>query len=476
MSATLVRARADAPRRVALEVMLAVQEDGAYANVLLPSLVRRHGLAGRDAAFATALTYGAIRWQGLWQAIIDSCLHRPDMVIEPGVRAVLLLGVQQLLDMRVPAHAAVDSSCALARELRRFGDRGRGGSPAARAGFVNAVLRKVAVRDVAAWIEHLHLHADLPTRWSHPRWIVDGLRQALAAEGLGTDGELEALLAADNEPAVPTLAAVPGRLSPEELRAVPGMTAGRWSPWAALMSQGTPEESSLVRSGRARVQDEGSQLVVLALLRAPLGRSADDGLESAFIDKAGVDDAWLDMCAGPGGKAALMAGLASERGAAFLAVEQHDARGRMVEDAVRGTGGQVMVGDARLLPWGDRTFSRVLVDAPCTGLGALRRRPDARWRRTLADVASLASQQRELLDVAIASTRVGGVIAYATCSPLVAETSAIVHAAVSECDVEILDAPTLLPEVPHCARGPFVQLWPQRHGTDAMFVALLRRT
>ena len=449
---------ADQPRQAALEVLLAVLDDDAYANVMLPAVLRRRQLSGRDAAFATALTYGAIRWQGLWRAILAACVRRPLDDIEPGVLAVLILGTQQLLDMRVPAHAAVDSSCALARGFSTRRSGGSGPTAAGRAGFVNAVLRSVAERDVSAWIDHLDLADDLSLRWSHPAWVVAGLGEALRAQGTGE--ELPALLASDNEPALPTLAAVPGRLDPAELRAVEGLTAGRWSPWSAIMTHGTPEDSAYIASGAARVQDEGSQLVVLALLRAAV---------------LGPDDSWLDMCSGPGGKAALLAGEARSVGASCLAVEQHEARASMVEDAVHGTGCQVLTADARLVPWGDRSFTRILVDAPCSGLGALRRRPDARWRRSPADVPALAARQRELLDVAIHAARSGGVICYATCSPLVAETSAIVRAAVAEADVDIIDAPSLLPEVPRCAVGPFVQLWPHRHGTDAMFLALLRK-
>ena len=448
----------DSARQAALEVLLAVLQDGAYANVMLPAVIRRRGLAGRDAAFATALTYGAIRWQGLWRAVLSVCVRRPLADIEPAVLAVLILGAQQLLDMRVPPHAAVDSSCLLARGLPERRIRGAGATAARRAGFVNAVLRSVAERDMVGWLEYGGWESDLAVRWSHPEWVVAGLGESLRAQG--AQGELPALLAANNEPAAPTLAAVPGRLDPATLRAAEGISAGRWSPWSAIMTSGTPEESALIRSGAARVQDEGSQLVVLALLRAGV---------------VGADDAWLDMCSGPGGKAALLAGMAMQSGVSCVAVEQHEARATMVREAVHGTGCQVLTADSRLVPWGDRTFTRILVDAPCTGLGALRRRPDARWRRSLADVPALAAQQRELLDVAIQAARPGAVIGYATCSPLVAETSAIVRAAAAQADVDIIDAPAMLPEVPACAAGQFLQLWPHRHGTDAMFLALLRK-
>ena len=222
------------------------------------------------------------------------------------------------------------------------------------------------------------------------------------------------------------------------------------------------EGPAVVRDGRAGVQDEGSQLVALALARAEVD---------------GADLHWLDACAGPGGKAALLDGLAAERGARILAVEQHPHRAALVEGSLADdSASEVLVGDSRHAPWGDAMFDRVLIDAPCTGLGALRRRPESRWRRTPADLAALGGIQRDLLRAGLGATRPGGVLAYVTCSPHLGETEFVVSDVLrGRDDVVLEDARLLLPEVPDCGDGPTVQLWPQRHGTDAMFLAILRR-
>jgi len=233
-----------------------------------------------------------------------------------------------------------------------------------------------------------------------------------------------------------------------------------------------------VASGQAAVQDEASQLAALALTR---------------IGLAGRDKLWLDLCAGPGGKARLLSGLAAARGARLAASDLHPHRARRVLDALRRTGESstgengagrnygVIAADGRRAPWPPGTFDRVLADVPCSGLGSLRRRPEARWRKAPGDLKDLASLQRELLGTALDSVRPGGVVAYVTCSPHLAETRDVVTAVTqARDDVTILDAPAVLPEVPGLRRadsGPdsrFAQFWPHRHGTDAIFVALLR--
>jgi 16S rRNA (cytosine967-C5)-methyltransferase len=216
-----------------------------------------------------------------------------------------------------------------------------------------------------------------------------------------------------------------------------------------------------VRSGAAGVQDEGSQLAALLLTRVPLD---------------GPDAAWLDMCAGPGGKASLLAAV-RPAGVRLTAADRAPHRAELVRQAVHGEADvEVLTADGTQPPWAPGSFDRVLLDAPCTGLGALRRRPEVRWRRTPDDVTPLVALQTALLDSALASVRVGGVVAYVTCSPHPAETVDVVDAAAARDDVEVLPVAPLLPDVPDVARGEHGQLWTHRHGTDAMFMALLRRT
>jgi 16S rRNA (cytosine967-C5)-methyltransferase len=226
-----------------------------------------------------------------------------------------------------------------------------------------------------------------------------------------------------------------------------------------------------VREGLAVVQDEGSQLVALALTRVPVD---------------GDGHRWLDLCAGPGGKSVLLGGLLALEGGTLDAVELAEHRAELVRRAVDGLPVTVHVADGRTAPLPDAAFDRVLVDAPCTGLGALRRRPEARWRRRPEDVAGLTRLQRELLGAALRHVRPGGVVAYVTCSPHLAETVGVVAAATGRrgkqaaggegIAVEQIDARPYLPDVPDLGPGPSVQLWPHRHGTDAMFLTLLRRT
>jgi 16S rRNA (cytosine967-C5)-methyltransferase len=432
------RRAVDRPRLAALDVLTAVRADGAYANLVLPQVLRKHRLEGRDAGLATELASGAIRMHGLYDPVIDACLTRPRL--QPEVRDVLRLGAHQLLSMRVPDHAAISTSVDLVRATVGQGP----------AGLVNAVLRKISRRDLDDWVTEVaperatDPHGHLAVRHSHPRWVVDSL-----AEALGAEEDLEALLAADNAAPRVTLVARPGLADVHELEAAGG-TPTSLSPYGVVLAGGDPAAVPAVAEGRAGVQDEGSQLVALALSEASL---------------EGRDELWLDLCAGPGGKAALLAALAAQRGAVLVANERQPHRAALVASALRalpdGTA-HVVAGDGMRAAWVPGTFDRVLVDAPCSGLGALRRRPESRWRRTPADLQGLSGLQQVLLDVALESVRPGGVVVYATCSPVLAETTQVVRAVLGRRgDSEEVDR---------------FQLWPHREGTDAMFASTLRRS
>ncbi|MFD5257955.1 RsmB/NOP family class I SAM-dependent RNA methyltransferase [Streptomyces bobili] len=455
------RPKKDPVRFLAFEVLRAVDERDAYANLVLPPLLRKARASGdfdgRDAALATELVYGTLRRQGTYDAIVAACVDRPLREVDPPVLDVLSLGVHQLLGTRIPTHAAVSASVELARVV--LGD--------GRAKFVNAVLRKVAQHDFDAWTEKIAPPYEddpedhLALVHSHPRWIVSALWDSLGGGRAG----IEQLLAADNERPEVTLVARPGRSTTDELMDEEAAVAGRWSPYAVRLTEGgEPGAIDAVRSGRAGVQDEGSQLVALALANAPL---------------EGPDAHWLDGCAGPGGKAALLAALAAERGAVLLASEKQPHRARLVAKALDGNPGpyQVVTADGTRPPWRPGSFDRVLMDVPCTGLGALRRRPEARWRRKTEDLDGFAPLQRGLLRTALESVRVGGVVGYATCSPHLAETRAVVADLLKQFpQTELVDARPLLPGVPSLGDGPDIQLWPHVHGTDAMYLAIIRRT
>ena len=436
----------DKPRRVAYDVLVLVREKSAYANLVLPGLLRERGISGRDAALATELTYGALRGQGLYDAVIASCLDRPLAAVDPPVLDVLRLGAHQLLRTRIPPHAAVSATVDLARHVLSAG-------PVA---FVNAVLRKVAAQDLAAWVAELAPGGDrlasLALEHSHPRWIASAFRDALGGDLWQTG----AALAADD--ARPEVHLVARRVDRDELARTCGGTPGPYSPYAVRLGEGDPGAVPAVRHGLAGVQDEGSQLMALALASAPL---------------EGTDRLWVDLCAGPGGKAALLEVLAGARGARLLALEVRQHRSRLVRKS--GVVHVVTV-DSRRPPLAPGSADRVLLDAPCSGLGALRRRPEARWRRQPADLPPLTRLQGELLDAAVRLLRPGGVLAYVTCSPHLAETVVPVSDVLRRHpDLERVDARPLLPGVPDLGDGPSVQLWPHLHGTDAMHLSLLRR-
>ncbi|UYG16308.1 rRNA small subunit methyltransferase B [Brachybacterium huguangmaarense] len=462
---------ATAPRLAAYEAMRAVADDDAYANLALPRILRRHRLHGRDAAFATELFYGTLRAQGRLDAILQACIDRPLDAVEDTVRDVLRLGAYQLLDMEVAPHAATSETVALARQVVGAGA----------ASFVNAILRRVGERTREQWLAEVappredDEAAHLAVVHSHPVWVVRALRDALAAHGRDRS-EIDALLAAQNAAPSVSLVMRPGLTDLEEL-IDDGAAAGSLSLFAAAWPSGDPGGIDPVREGRAAVQDEGSQLMALALA---LG--ADDLV-------LGDDGHWLDLCAGPGGKTALLGGLTVDHDADLLAVEVQPHRTELVDRAVRtlveaGADITTRTADGRTigaeLPG---AFSRVLADVPCSGLGALRRRPESRWRRTPGDIGHLGVLQRELLTSALDAAAPGGVVAYVTCSPHVAETLLVVADVLRRRDdVEQLDArEAVRAGVREEARdldlgaGPSVQLWPHVHGTDAMFLALLRR-
>ncbi|HEY3977431.1 MAG TPA: transcription antitermination factor NusB [Streptosporangiaceae bacterium] len=505
--------RADPVRRAACDVLCAVAERDAYANLLLPAVLAQRGLGGRDAALATELTYGTLRGQGTYDAVLAICSDRDLGTLDLAVREILRLGTHQLLATRVAPHAAVATSVDLVRDI--VGQRA--------AGFVNAILRRVSTRDLDAWLEIAapsradDIIGHLAVRYSHPRWIVTALSDALgetppgsagqtglaesglAESGLAESGlaaselsesglaesalaETEAVLAADNERPRVTLCAVPGLAEQAEL-AEWGASPARWSEFGAYLRDGDPARIPAVAQARAGAQDEASQLAAIALTRVPV---------------AGSDSRWLDLCAGPGGKARLLAGLAVRSGARLLAAELREHRARLVRSAVSawpsadqvqagraqaGQGGPpagVVVADGRRPAWAAGTFDRVIADVPCSGLGALRRRPEARWRRSPETVSGLHGLQRRLLRTALDSVRPGGVVAFVTCTPHLAETRGVLADVLpARRDVEVLDAPAILAEVPGLAcSGPdsrYAQFWPHRHGTDGIFIALLRR-
>lgn len=489
---------ADPSRLVPFEVLQAVATEDAYANLVLPQTIRKHRLDQREAAYATELAYGTLREQGFYDAVLARCVDRPLAETDQKILTALRLGAHQLLGMRTPAHAALNQTVGLARAVI-------GAGPST---MVNAVLRRVSEKTREEWVAELTDGVTdevkrLSIEQSHPAWIVRAFRQALAAHGR-VPTEIEDLLAADNASPAVNLVALPGLGSLAEALEHDAEPSPLLED-AALYRHGDIGRLESVREGTVRAQDAGSQIVARALAAVPL---------------EGQDESWLDLCAGPGGKAALLGALAAQRGAELVANESAPHRAELVRKslaAIPRKTWSVITGDgrqiARNLPEAElpenvglaaeafagsgEIFDRVLVDVPCTGLGALRRRPEARWRKSPADIAELIPLQTALARAAISVTRPGGVVAYATCSPHAAETQNVLLDLLEDGEVELLDTAAAVARV--CRPEAFdaqslpglqapgvapaegeeaattVQLWPHVHGTDAMFLALLRK-
>lgn len=464
----------DRVRDLVLQVLRDVTQEGAFANLALPKALKQERLTGRDAAFATELTYGTLRALGLLDAVIAKAAGRPVAKIDSMVLDILRLGAYQVLRTRVDDHAAVDTAVNLAKA------NGEGKA----SGFVNGVLRTITRTPAEDWLARVaggDSIADLGLRHAHPGWIAAAFNSALGGNDDAPAPDLESALAADDERPQVHLAARPGQMSGEELALVTGGDEGKFSPYAVYLSEGAPGDIEPVRDRLASVQDEGSQLIALALVRASIG-----GAES--VDRG----RWLDLCAGPGGKTAFIASWAVAEQARVDAIEVAPHRAKLVTSAVENLPVNVHVGDGRKvreiggLDVPQQGFDRVLVDAPCSGLGALRRRPEARWFKQPDDIPSLVALQKELLTSALEVTAPRGVVIYSTCSPHQAETTDVVRAVADKTGAEILDVREYLPELAatdaaarlsdgaRTADPRFVQLWPHRHGTDAMFIAALR--
>ncbi|MDO5671924.1 MAG: transcription antitermination factor NusB [Actinomycetaceae bacterium] len=458
----------ETPRAVALEVLEAVRTRDAYANLVLPKRLRDAKLSGRDAGLATELTYGTLRLQGRYDAIIASCVDRPLEELDPVVLNLLRLGAHQLLELNIPPHAAVAETVDLARQYATTGP----------AQLVNAVLRRISEKDLEDWLDlvtqGLPDEAAYSMAYSHPRWIAQALSDALVASGRERS-DLPQVLQANNEAPLVTLCARPGMITQEQLADqaedyLGARTAyGKLSPHSVILSGGDPGRIPAVRLGLAGVEDEGSQLVALLLAQVRL---------------QGPEHLWLDLCAGPGGKAALLGAIAAQRGVRLLANELIEHRAELVARTTEALAKTVDIrcGDGVDLAQAQPgSADRVLVDAPCTGLGALRRRPEARWRKTPTDLGTLASSQRDLLDAGYTLLRPGGVVAYVTCSPHLGETRGVVDDFLRKNpEAELLDAASIATDIATplgggVFDGPYLQLWPDRDECDAMFATLIAK-
>ena len=391
----------------------------------------------RDRGFATELVYGTLRLQGRLDYFLIMLSHRPLDELDLQMLIVLRMGLFQLIDLKMPPHAAIYETTELAKAVL--------GKSAA--SFVHAILRSAERSPL-----------ELPTgdddrslgiQYSEPEWIVRALSDAR-----GDRTKLKALLEAQNQPAAPTLNSLPSLCTEEEL-----IAAGAEKIQGSLRGysyKGNPGDIPAVREHRALVQDLGSQLVVEEFFSA-----------GGEIGKRGKLR-WLDLCAGPGGKAAYLDSLITE--GEFVANEISEVRSNLVRNLLRR--GKVTTFDGRQAKTHLGQFDRILIDAPCTGLGALRRRPEVRWRRQPSDLSELQNLQRELLHASSEMINIGGIIGYSTCSPHLAETKLQVRRFLNEhSNFQRVSVSALRAD-----KDGDMQLWTDRDGTDSMFLALLQRT
>ena len=431
----------DASRLLAFDLISEVNRNNGYSNLLLPQALTASSLDERDRNLVTELVYGTIRMQGKHDWILSQISDRPWSEVDEGIVDVARMGVHQIHEMRIPDHAAVAATVEVAR--KRVGE--------SKASFVNALLRNVTRKSIQEWFAPL---ADikepierLAIQYSHPEWIISAYYDLLKDWD-----HVESALEMNNVPALPTLVAWPGYSTQADLIAI-GAEPTKFSELGARW-KGNPGNLALIRHRLAGVQDEGSQLVATIFASFAGGRK------------------WLDLCAGPGGKAALLAAIARERSIDFTANEISTPRAQLVQRVVHGA--RVWIGDGRDIASHDESFDAILIDAPCTGLGALRRRPEVRWRRSLQDLRELTALQRELIESAISILEPNAILGYATCSPHLAETTVQVNDILKKHpELELLDVTPNLPSgLKDAVRGGAMALWTHKHGTDAMFLAI----
>ena len=437
--------RPDAPRLLAFDIISEVNRRGGYSNLLLPQALADSTFDERDRGFTTELVYGTIRMQGLYDYIFSQISDRPWNEVDPEIVDLARMGAHQVFSMRTPPHAAVSATVDVAR--KKLGE--------SKGSFMNALMRKATSKELTQWLESLQSETDLIKRmsieYSHPEWIISAYFDLLKDENLVRDE-----LISNNTPAKPTLVSWPGASTQEELISL-GARPTRYSRFGAFHDE-PPTSLEVIRHRRAGVQDEGSQLVA-----------------QIFADATSTAKRTLDLCAGPGGKAALLSHICDVSGRDFVANEISEPRAALVKKVIGRF--SVIVGDARAIVESGQSFDAILADVPCTGLGALRRRPEVRWRRSLKDLAPLLQLQSEIVEGALAVLEPGGVIGFATCSPHYAETTAQVQSILKKHqDLELIDISTFLPEgLEQCTRGGALSLWGHLHNTDSMFLALFQR-
>ena len=429
-------------RNLALRALIEIEEKGAYANLLVPSYLQESNLEPRDRNFVTELVYGTLRMQFFYDRVIERAANRKINKIDSVPRNILRMTAHQLLTLNIAAHAPVDSAV-------RLSVKNKNGSAS---GFVNAVSRRMSEKPLSEWIIQLKVGCSeiesLAIEFAHPKWIVDEYLKRLK----DIDSVRRELAENNRNPRVSAV------IYPGETWSTTSLDQSEmceWVPRARYVS-GNPESLIEIQNRTAGVQDQGSYLVT-------------EALSSAAEDIPGI---WLDMCAGPGGKAALLSRWARMNNKEFVALEISEHRALLMRRVTN----SLVVADGRKPPIAPESASLILLDAPCSGLGALRRRPDARLRKRPADIKPLVELQRSLLTSAIELLCPGGFLGYVTCSPLIEETIENREWVLEKFpQIQSVDARRYFPAEMELENRPDVQLWPGVHKTDAMYLALFTK-
>jgi len=438
------------PRRAAVDILSTIEQRGAFAGLALDAHLERLRLPAQARRYVTETVYGVLRWRGTLDWMIAQCSHKPLEELEPALRSILRLAAYEVCFLNsVPAPVACHEAVELAKARFHPGV----------VSYVNGVCRQLSRRaSSGAWPwpdEREDPVKALAVRTSHPEWLV-----ARWVTRFGTE-EARALCEANNEaPAIHVRANVL-KTNREALGAIltqqgAQVEPGPWAPQALrVRGMGAVRDNPAFQAGLFTVQDEGAQLVAHVVDPKPGERV-------------------IDLCAAPGGKTTHLAELMGNEGE-VVAVDVHPGKLGLVARAAERLGVTIIstaAGDGRTMPGRIEPADRVVVDAPCSGLGVLRRRPDLRWRKRPEELPALARLQGELLMAAAALTRPGGTLVYSTCSTEPEETTGVVKAFLaSRPDFVADDLP--LPE--SVAQDVGGYLYPHRHGTDGFFIARLRK-
>jgi 16S rRNA (cytosine967-C5)-methyltransferase len=440
-------------RQLAAEILEKVDTRKAYTDILLDQALRTAGLDQRDRGLLTELTYGTLRWRGTIDARLSKNLSRPLSQVDSGLRNLLRLTCYQLIYLeRIPSYAAVNEAVELAKA--------RGGRKAA--GFVNGVLRNLLRSSPINHQAHRKSSLrDLAIDYSHPEWLV---RRWLKEFGAA---ELPALMRAGNERPSTVLRANVLKTSRDKLlelfldAGIQASAAAHAPEGILLPAVGAVESLPGFSEGLFQVQGEASQLVT-PLLQPQRGERI------------------LDACAAPGGKSTHIAELIHDEGE-VIAIDT-SARGveKIRQNAARLglTSVRTVRADARALAaeMADVLYDRILVDAPCSGLGTLRAHPEIKWQRNESDIERLSSLQLEILRGVAAHLKPGGILVYSTCTLSRDENERNVERFLGGVGFELQEAERYLPpQARHMVRGSYFQALPHRDNTDGFFAARLRK-